>query len=108
MVSPLVTRGGWEAPAGRASAGGSWSENSSYLLPSGEMLITFPGRVPGRPGAAVEPLPGVSGSMNVPHDGQNCSSAATTAPHCPHTCEATSLLQTVLCHGYGCDDCDGD
>ena len=39
------------------------------------------------------------GSMNVPHDGQNCSSPATIAPQCSHVCEATSLLRGLLCHG---------
>jgi hypothetical protein len=35
----------------------------------------------------------LSGSMNPPHSGQNCSSPATVAPQCSQTWETTALLQ---------------
>jgi hypothetical protein len=39
------------------------------------------------------------GSMNDPHDGQNCSSGATIEPQCSQVCEATSLLRGYCATG---------
>lgn len=41
------------------------------------------------------------GSMNPPHSGQNCSSAATLAPQCSQTWETTSLLRSYCATTMG-------
>ena len=39
--------------------------------------------------------------MKVPHSGQNCSSAATSAPQCLQIWESTSLLRRYCATGMG-------